>query len=829
MLKHYFKIILRNILRNKFYTFINLIGLSTGLAASLILMLYIQHEVSFDGFHAKKNQIYRINTKGNKSKTTHARSPFKLAPALKSNFPEIKAICRVREMEYVVKKGNGFILEKNFIQADSSFFELFSFTIINGDAKTALCNSNAVVITQSMAEKYFPGENPVGKTLEISLIERNYRQQVSAVIEDFPPNSHIQADFILPIYTTIWSYENIDRRRVRPSFEGWSNNDFFTYILFNKNVEPDQLTEKFTDFIRSQISKDYQSSFELQALKDVHLFSDHLISDVENKGNRDHIYLFGVIAILILLIAIINYIILSTTRSLKRVKEIGLRKVIGANRAKIVKLVLGESFFISFLSLPIALLLTQISLPYVNDLLGKSISLNIISNPLTISGLIIACLLTGLISGSYIAFYLSSFKPIDVFRSQINLGLRGSIFQKGLIVVQLIIFIGLVICSGIIYNQVRYMKNNDVLGFEKENLISIYTNDSRNSFNSKYPSFKTELLINPNILFVSSSFSHQPAFNTTLRYRVLRAHTNPNNGKIFNLWSSGSGVSLPEMTNDVKELLVYEGSSIDFDFIEALGLKLSEGRSFDKNISSDKKAIMVNEEFIKAFNVQNPLTEKFKFGSEWLNIIGIIRNYHSKSLTEKVAPILFRMSHSFGPRYLTQVIIKTDGRNTPQTLSFIENKWKEYCPNAPFIYQFTDTYIDQMYKTEMNLATLIGIFAFLAIIIASLGLFGLSLFIAQRKTKEIVIRKTMGASVGNIVFKLLKQFLNITIIANIITMPLAFYLMDKWLLNFEYQSKIDFRIFVLAGLSSIFLCLITVTYHSAKAAIINPVEALKYE
>jgi len=828
MFKHYQKVILRSIFRNKFYTFINVLGLSTGLAASLILLLYIQYESSFDSFHEQKDQIYRITTIGNETNTINARSPFKLAPLLKSDFPEIKDICRIREMEYVVKKGDNFILEKNFIQADSSFFNIFSFQIIYGNAQTALADDNAVVITRSTAEKYFTDENPLGKTLEIILNERTYRQQVTAVIEDFPPNSHIQADFILPIYTTIWSYENIDRRKHFPSFESWSNNSFLTYILFNENYSLNKFIEKLPKIINTKISKDFQSSFDLQALKNIHLYSEFLVSDVANKGNREHILLFGIIAILILLIAIINYIILSTTRSLKRVKEIGLRKVIGANRTKIVKLVLGESLFISFLSLPLALFLTQISLPYINELLGKTISLNILTNPISLIGVFTICLITGVFSGSYIAIYLSSFKPTDIFRSQINLGLRGSLFQKSLIIIQLIIFIGLVICSGIIYEQVSYMKNNDVLGFEKENLISIKTEDSRKSFNAKYPSFKTELLNNPNILYVSSAMSVPPAFNTTLSYSMLRSLTH--NGKTWDQWSGGSsGNTLPEMPKDIKKLYVYESNLVDFDYFEALGLKLAAGRAFDKNISSDKRAIIVNEEFIKSFEVKNPLTEKFKLTSTPFSIVGIIKNFHSKSLTEKVRPMMFRMSNASGSRYLRQVIIKTDGNNTQQTLSFIEKKWKEYCPNAPFLYQFTDNYIDQMYKTEMNLAKLIGIFSILAIIIASLGLFGLSLFIAQKKTKEIVIRKTMGATVMSIILRLLKQFFGITIIANMLAMPLAWYYMDKWLQNFEYQSMMDFRIFVVAGISSILLCLITVSYHSAKAAIINPVEALKYE
>ncbi len=820
MLRHYFKITFRNIIRNKFYTFINLVGLSSGIAASLILLLFIQHELSFDKFHQKKDQIYRIISIGQETGNIEARAPYKLAPLLKFNFPEIDKICRIREMRYLVKKGENFINENNFIQADSTFFDLFSFKFLYGNAINPLDENNSLVITESTAKKYFPDTNPIGNILEISHGERIYSQQITAVIDDFPTNSHIQADFILPIFTSIWSYEDINRKRGSPSFESWGINGFITYILLQESFNPNTLVNKFPEFITEYIPGNSHSfSYELQSLNRVHLFSEYMILDVANKGSLKHIYLFGGIAILILLIAIINYIILSTAKSLSRTKEIGLRKVIGANRAKIMKQVLGESLFVSFLSLPFAVLLTYAFLPRVNGLLGKSIEISILSNPIVIAGLISIALFVGLISGSYIAFYLSSFKPVDVFRSQVNLGLRGSLFQKSLIVIQLIIFIGLIICSGIIYNQVQFMKENDVLGFKKENLISVVAEDK--SISAKYLSLKSELLVNPDILFVTSSFTYAPAFSTSIH--ATGSGVDPKTGRKF--WLSHAG-RLPENT---KDMIIYERNSVDYDYIEALGMEIIDGRSFDSETKKDLKSVIVNEQFIKHFNVPNPLIEKYKFTDEYYSIIGIVKNYHSKSLTEKVLPVMITMSNRYGPRYMGQIIIKLSGNNTSETLSFIESKWKEFSPKTPFDYSFTDTYIENMYKTEMNLAKLVASFAFLAILIASLGLFGLSLFIAQKKTREIVIRKTMGATVGNIVFKLLSQFLNITIVANIMAIPAAYYFMDKWLQNFEYQIMMDYRVFVGVGILSILLCLLTVSFHSAKAAIINPVEALKYE
>lgn len=825
MLKHYFKIIIRNIFRNKIYTLINLLGLSSGIAASLILLLYVQHELSFDQFHEKKNQIYRVISIGQESGKMEAKTPIPLAPNLKIVFPEIQNICRIQERQYIIRKGEEFIHENGFIQVDSIFFDIFSFKILEGDIKNPLLNENAIVLTRSTADKYFPDQNPVGQILQISHRDKIYQQQVTAIIEDFPSNSHIQAEFILPMATLVWD----NRKHIGLSFSGtqWEINNLMTYVVLPDSYKPHNLVEKIPGFINTQLPKEFLSgkefsyTYDLQPLKKVHLFSTYLNDDVRNKGNLNHIYLFGGIAVLILLIAIINYIILSTARSLKRTKEIGLRKVMGANRFKIMKQVLGESIFLSFLSLPFAVIIAYTFLPNVNDLLGKAIKLSVLENPIVLAGLILLGLMVGIISGSYIAFYLSSFKPIDVFRSQVNLGLKGSLFQKGLIVIQLIIFIGLITCSGVIYNQVRFMKENKVLGFEKENLLSVYAN-SRN-FANKYTSFKSELLTNPDIKYVSSAHSEPPAFNTRKIAAGFAIHEKT--GKKYGFMYSGK---LPENT---KDMFIYEDNMVDFDYIEALGLEIVAGRSFNNDFKTERKAIIVNEQYIKEFNVPNPLTEKFRLLDEDLNIVGIIKNYHSKSLTEKVLPVQLSMSVRFGydRRYFTQIVIKLSGNNTTETLAFIEKKWKEFSPGSPFEYVFADTYIENMYKTEMNLAKLIGSFAVLAILIASLGLFGLSLFIAEKKTREIVIRKTMGASVINIIFRLLRQFFGITIIANILAIPLTYYYMNKWLQNFEYQSMMDYRIFFIAGISSLLLCLLTVSFHSAKAAIINPIEALKYE
>ena len=822
MVHHYLKVIFRNIYRNKLYTLINLFGLSSGIAASLILLLFVQHEISFDQFHEKKDQIYRILSVGQKTGKIDARAPYKLAPRLQTAFPEIVNSCRVRETTFQIKKEDNFISENKFIQTDSTFFNIFSFNILYGDKGSPLVEANSIAISEFAAQKYFPEQNAVGQIIEILYREKIYHQQVTAVFEDIPANSHLQADFLLPIQTVYWGYENLNRKRgSTPWFEGWEANDFLTYLVLPESYDTKQLTNKFPDFIKTNLPRttfsgnEFAYSYDLQNLKRIHLYSERFNDDVINKGNLNHIYLFGGIAILILIIAIINYIILSTSKSLNRTKEIGLRKVIGANRSNIMKQVLGESLFLSLLSLPFSMMLASAFLPQINNLLGVPISFDMHNNLIVLLGLLIICLITGLISGSYIAFYLSSFKPIDVFRSQINMGLKGSLFQKSLIVLQLIIFIGLFICSGVIYNQVKFMNKNEILGFNKEDLISVKASNKKIA--TSYSSFKAELLTNTNILYVSSSSSSVPANGTSINAAITRI--SPKTGKLHSYIISGD---LPENT---KDMLVYESTSVDHDYVNAMGMTILEGRSFDKKDKSGYRKTMVNEQFIKEYEVKNALTEKYKFKIGEMEIVGIIKDYHANSLTEKIRPVILYNN----TRYISQIIIKTNGRDTQKTLLDIEKKWKEFFPNSPFEFSFTDAHIEKMYKTEMNLARLIGSFAFIAILIASLGLFGLSLFIAQKKTKEIVIRKTLGASVASIISQLLKQFVVITIVANLIATPFAYYFMNKWLLNFEYQSMMDYRIFVYAGFSSLILCLLTVSFHSAKAAIVKPIEALKYE
>ena len=844
MIKHFFKTIFRNSFRNKLNTLINLFGLSFGIGASLILLLYIQHEVGFDSFHQNKESIYRINAIGQKTGTVKPRSPYEFGPELMTGFPEIKNFCRLKEMNYFVKRKDSFIRENNFIIADSSFFEVFSFNLISGNKESALNQPNTIVLTKAMAEKYFPDENAVGMGLEILLEEKIYQVRVSAVIENFPSNSHIQANFILPIQSMYWGYEYINDpdakkskmfnagnsnvvvgRLKRPPFESWMQNTVLTYLVLHQNVTDKKLDERISEFVKSHVKQDYFYKFELQSLARIHLYSNNLTDDIALKGDLEHIYLFGIIATLILLIAIINYIILATAGSLKRTKEIGLRKVIGANRAKIMKQVLGESLIITFFSLPFALLLVAVFLPDINNILGRSIELSLYSNPIIILETITICLLTGLISGSYIAFYLSSFKPIDVFRSKISFSLRGSIFQKSLIVAQLIIFITLLVCSGIIYDQVKYLLNNQTLGFEKENLITVNIPkenfETVNTFTTKYQALKSELLKSPNIKYVSASSSKLPAYSTRKMASVTVLDQKTNR-------KSTISCSEEEIPEDAANFIIYEQNIVDFDYIEAMGMQIAEGRSFDKLNRTESRSVIVNEQFIKEFDIKNPLTEKCRFTDSELNIVGIVKNYHSRPFSEKIGPVLLACRDNDFLE-IKQLIIKTNGENIKETLTFIESKWKEFCPNTPFEYYFNEPFIDEMFHSEQNLATLVSLFASLAIIIASLGLFGLSLFIAQKKTREIVIRKTMGASVSNIIVQLLKPFFILAILANLIAMPLAYYIMANWLQNFEYQSMMDFRIFVGAGLSSLILCLLTVSFHSAKAAIIKPVEALKYE
>ena len=603
MLINYIKMAIRNISSHKGYSFINISGLAIGLAASFLILLFVLNELSYDRFFPNADRIYRIVRKHKTSGRTLINSGITLAAKLKDTFPEISNIARVTTGDVLIKKENNFIHEANLGRADQELFEILDLPMVNGNPKTSLIDPNSIVLTEKMANKYFGDSDPIGKIVSLrskrgtKYDDTIHELTVTGVLKDHPPNSHFRFDFIIPMETIKWGYENIDLTKARPSYS-CSN-----YLLLSETANPQNLEQKFPAFLETTYSKDYSNDLLLQPLKDIHFNRFGVESDFADHGNPKQTYLFALIALLILLIAIINYVILSTARSITRSKEIGIRKVVGAHRSDLILQIMSESILVCLLALPISLILAGLTLPVINRLLSSHLEIFSLFDPLFIFGLIAITMVTGLVSGSYISFYLSTFRPIEILHGNNTSGKFRSRLRSILIVFQLTIFISLLISSVVIYRQVQFINDGKDLGFNKENVISIIVPDR--NFSSRYLNFKKNILMNPGIQYVSASYTHPPAnnMNRTIYTKRIPSKT----GKTY--WFS-QGSSTWEKKPDSE---IFETSSVDVDFVKTLGLELVEGRGFSADIPSDRRAIVVNESLSQIYQKEQRFGEIIKY------------------------------------------------------------------------------------------------------------------------------------------------------------------------------------------------------------------------
>lgn len=842
MLKNHLKITVRNLKRQRLYSLINITGLAFGLACSFVILMYLMYHLSFDRHLENRDNIYRLCTKDDKGGTLYASTPYKLAPLLKEEIPELSTICRMNRDAVLVKKGNDFIREPDFIFADPEVFGIFKFKFLKGTPKGALTGPYSIILTRNMAVKYFGDEDPVGKILTIR--RRNFSQdggdplihydlKVTAVIENIPDNTHFSADFFVPISGKLWGYENINRKRVFPSFEAWSSFDFWTYVLLEDTDNIEDIKEKISAVLNNYKKNiiifgnrkgEYEYSFNFQPLKKIHLYSAHLVKDINKQVDIRVVYVFAFISLMILLIALINYIILSTARSSDRAKEIGMRKVVGADRRNIVFQVMSESVFLAVFSMPIAILLIMLFLPQFNALFGTNLSLSYFSNLYCLSGFIGITIFSALISGSYISVYLSAFKPVDVLKNRLNIGSGKSFFRNILIVFQISIFVMLIVCSIVGYRQVKFLTNKFVLGFDKENVLSIHVSNS--SFYSKYQSFKNEVKKHPDILGISSSFCNPPANYAEISFYLGRMI--PRLGRMH--YSSGSGfnskeeIPIKDVTPDM-DFDVYEKIEADYDLLQTLGAPLVKGQYFSENYQYSKNEIIVNETYVKDKRIDNPVGKTINIASQNKTIIGVVKDFHTRSLYKKIEPLIVKVF----TKYIRQVVIRTRPGKLGETLGYLKEKWAEFNPYTPFEYTILDESISSNYKSEFQLGRIIGYFTFMAVFIACMGLFGLIMFSTQQRAKEIGIRKVFGASIFNVVNLILKQIIILIIIANIIAWPFAWYAVKKWLESFAYRVDVTIFFFILSAVLSLILALVTVGFQVFKAAAANPVNSLRSE
>jgi putative ABC transport system permease protein len=809
MITNYLRVALRNLGRSKAFSLINIIGLAVGIACCIAIILYVRDELSYDRFNEFADRIYRPTLHGtvNGHDLSSARSPSGMGPAVRHDLPEVDAYTRLAKSgATVVRYENKTFVEERFFGADSTVFEVFTFPFVAGNPKTALTQPNTVVMTESIAQKYFGNENPMGKIINTG---KKDNFVVTGVIKDIPSNSHVHPDFMASL-TTLPDSRN----------STWLSNNYYTYLLLRKGVDgvdfQKKLDEEVAKYAGPQLKavagislEQFRSAgnnygFVLQPLPSIHLHS-HLDGEIEPNGDRAYVYIFSAIALAILLIACINFVNLATARSEKRAKEVGVRKTLGSARSYLIGQFMSESVAMSLVAVVLAVGIVEPLLPLFNRLANKQLSLPIFSDPLTIPLLLCFAVVVGIIAGSYPAFYLSSFHPIDVLRSEATKGRRKSLLRSGLVIFQFAISIALFAGTFVIFEQLRYVRTKN-LGFDKEETIVI---NRTNDLSDHLQSFEDELRTNGGIVNLANSNAvpgNQGGDN------ACRIDGAPGN-----------------QYEDVQQMFC------DYDFAKTYKIGMVAGRFFSEEHPSDSGAVIVNEEVAKCFNTKEIVGKHLVYPGAGpgrtdrkYEVIGVAEDFNYRSLHEPIRPLAIQLfpKQGFIGRFVTVRLAPGDH---PGTISFIENVWKKYAGDEEFSYNFLDDNLQKLYAGDRRTSEIAGAFSVLALFIACLGLLGLAAFVTERCTKEIGIRKVLGASVGEIVALLSKEFVKWVLVANVLAWPLAYYVMNKWLQNFAYRAGISPWIFIGSGALALVIALLTVSSQAFKAATANPVTALHYE
>jgi len=799
MIKNYLKSALRNIKRHKGYAFINIAGLAIGMACCILILMYITTEFSYDKYHEKADRIFRLGMDATVGGSTVVApiSNVPSAPALVQDYPEVLDAVRIRTVsKRSVTYEDKVFYENGILYADNSLFQVFTFSLIKGDPSTALKLAYTIVLTRETAERYFGSENPLGKILNYN---NQYDFTVTGVMENVPQNSHFTFDMLCS-YETLYDLD-------REAMENWFNFMDYTYLLLPEGFDYKILENKFPALIEKYMGGMLKAlggeiKFFLQPLTSIHLHSN-LENEIRANSSITYIYIFTAIGMFILCIACINFMNLATARSATRAKEVGLRKVVGAERKELIWQFLGESLIYSIFSLAIAILFVRLAMPFAESLSGRQMSLNIAEMPWLVPSFIGLVLLVAFVAGSYPALFLSAFRPAQVLKGNLKAGSANSRLRSFLVVAQFIISICLIIGTGIILNQLRFMKNKN-LGFEKENVLIIEVRDR--SIRQSFDSIKAEIRKIPGVLSVSSA-SLVPGQEPSVQPFIPEGYTE-------------------------KQAQLMEVFRVDHDFFPTLGMEIVQGRNFSPEYGTDSRsAVIINETAAKRYNWENPIGKTIRVPSdevekwETLTVVGVVRDFHRTSLHSVIAPQIIGND----PSSFDELAIRFNPENSDTTLSLIREKWKEVDPTRPFDFLYLDGLIDSQYGAEERLSDIFSAFSVFAVFIACLGLFGMASFAAEQRTKEIGIRKVLGASVPGIVVLLSRDFLKLIVAANIIAWPLAYFGMNKWLQNFAYKSGIGVWVFILTGVLAVGIALATVSYQSIKAALLNPVDAIKYE
>jgi putative ABC transport system permease protein len=788
MLKNYLIIALRNLKKHKGFSFINIAGLSVGIACSILVMIYVYDQLSYDRFHENAERTYRVICKGflidydyNSTST-----PYVLGKTLRDEYGDSIHVTQIGSYAGIVRIGNTNLLNERIIAADDDFLKVFSFPVLKGDPRSALAEPFTIILTESAAGRYFGNVDPMGKRLQIG--PRDFI--VTGLIRDVPHNSHIQFDAVVSIQSKN-DFDNLE----------WLNCRYDTYVALYENFTQKALKEKLDRLVEQHINamisswKNSWFAFEVERLLDIHLHSD-LNAPFGVNGKFEYVLIFGIIAIFVLIIACVNYVNLTTARFSSRAKEVGVRKVVGSLKSQLITQFLIESVLVCFIGTLFALLLVKLFLPFLSDIAGVKLEISYFNNPYLIPGLGLLTIFLGLFSGIYPAFYLSSFRPVSVLKGRLSSRTNKSLLRNGLVVFQFSISIFLIISTLVIYRQLDLLQNKN-LGFSKEQVLVV-----RNAYllGEQKGAFKNELREYANIQNVTgSSFI-------------------PDKG--IRHWAA-------KVERD--EDFTFSFLVCDHDFIETLGIELIKGRFFSKELSTDSSSIVLNEEAVKIFGGEDPIGKVFNFHERDFKVIGVVKNFHFDSLykeVDKMGIVLPALNMSHHENF---ILARLNTVAVSETIDFVKGKWEEFAPNMPFEYSFLDEDYGRLYLSEQRTQKLSFTFTFLAIFISSLGMFGLASYTAELRTKEVGIRKVLGATASGLAYSLSKEFLMKVFIANILAWPAAYFLMKYWLQVFAYRTDLSIWIFILSGLAALCSALLTVSYQSIKAATANPADSLRYE
>ncbi|MDX1941602.1 MAG: ABC transporter permease [Saprospiraceae bacterium] len=791
MLRNHLKIAFRNLFKNKVFSFINLFGLTLGLTCCLLISVYVVNELSFDRYHKNSDRIVRLASKvdGASFENGIAKVGYPWGQAAKDELPEVEERCRFLPYgQVLVSKGDEKYLEEGGLFTDANVFDMFSWKLLQGNPANALTEPNSLVLNETLAKKYFPDGNAIGKTL---LFDNQLQYKVTGVMADVPENSHFVFNFLVSLNTY-----------THPDLHDWVRwNQFYTYLLLKPDASLAQIAQKFDAILDKHLdAENAQATFPLlQPLSSIHLHSN-LFRELSVNSNIIYVYIFSGVALFILLIAALNFVNLTTAQASTRAKEVGVRKTVGASRAVLIKQFMSETMLICFIAAILAMILTSISLPTLNEFLGRNLSANWLGNPILIISLAGITLVTAVLSGYYPAFILSAFQPGSAIKGQASLS-GNALLRKTLVVFQFAIATFLIIAALVMTRQLDYIQNKN-LGFNKEQILLLSMTNPE--MRAQAETMKEELKRIPGVLSVSASANGPGGSDYGIPYQAV--------GK-----------------ND-EELPAMRCLVIDHDFIETYGMEMAMGRGFSKEMATDTAAYLINEEAARQLGWDNPLEHQMAMpaiGRGTGQIVGVVKDFHFRSLHEKIAPVYFFINPA--PNWRAQFSVKLSTNEISGTLQQMEQVWKKFEPNYPFAYEFFDEQFASLHDAEARTANVIRWFTFVAILITCFGLFGLSTYMAVQRTKEIGIRKVLGASVSSIVLLLSKDFLKLVVIGFVIAVPLAYYATNNWLQDFAYRINLNGWLFGMAGALAIVIAFITISFQSIRAAVANPVKSLRDE